>query len=120
MIGWKAIRKVVNNKLDLGKIIQRLTRFSTYMLWCKSVLVKKVKCFSKKGQKLYVAFVDFRKAFDSVKHETLLDVIQREGIKGKFFVAIKSMYNSLISCVRSNGKYSIFLNAQLAYAKDAL
>jgi hypothetical protein len=78
------------------------------------------KCFSKKGQKLYVAFVDFRKAFDSVKHEKLLDVIQREGIKGKLFVAIKSMYNSLISCVRSNEKYSNFLNAQLAYAKDAL
>ena len=30
------------------------------------------KCLNKKGQKLYVAFVDFKKAFDSVHHDKLL------------------------------------------------
>ena len=39
-------------------------------------------CFRKKGQKLYVAFVDFRKAFDSVRHDKLLDCIRNQGIKG--------------------------------------
>ena len=52
------------------------------------------KCLRKKGQKLYVAFVDFRKAFDSVRHDKLLDCIRNQGIKGKFFGALRAMYNS--------------------------
>lgn len=66
------------------------------------------KCLTKKGQKLYVAFVDFRKAFDSVQHNKLLETLQTEGIRGRLFKAIKAMYNSLISCVRANGVFSEF------------
>ena len=32
-------------------------------------------CLNKKGQKLYVAFVDFKKAFDSVHHDKLLQAV---------------------------------------------
>ena len=39
-------------------------------------------CFRKKGQKLYVAFVDFRKAFVSVRHDKRVDCIRNQGIKG--------------------------------------
>ena len=60
------------------------------------------KCLNKKGQKLYVAFVDFKKAFDSAHHDKLLQVMQKERVQGKFFASIKSMYNSLLSCVRAN------------------
>ena len=56
------------------------------------------KCLRRKGQKLYVAFVDFRKAFDSVRHDKLLDCIRNQGVKGKFFGALRAMYNSLLSC----------------------
>ena len=44
------------------------------------------KCLRKKGQKLYVAFVDFRKAFDSVRHDKLLDCIRNQGNRGCFLV----------------------------------
>eukprot|EP00745_Piridium_sociabile_P025182 TRINITY_DN39889_c0_g1_i3.p1 TRINITY_DN39889_c0_g1~~TRINITY_DN39889_c0_g1_i3.p1 ORF type:complete len:246 (-),score=19.19 TRINITY_DN39889_c0_g1_i3:155-892(-) len=40
------------------------------------------KCMSRKGRKLYVAFVDFKKAFDSVRHDRLLECIRHEGVKG--------------------------------------
>ena len=60
------------------------------------------KCLRKKGQKLYVAFVDFRKAFDSVRHDKLLGCIRNQGIKGNFFGALRAMYNSLLSCFRDN------------------
>ena len=48
--------------------------------------------------KMYAAFVDFRKAFDSVRHCELLDTIRKEGVSGKFARAIKAMYISLLSC----------------------
>ena len=66
------------------------------------------KYLNRKGQKLYVAFVDFRKAFDSVNHEKLLEALSNEGVNGRFFVAIKSMYESLLSCVRVNNNFSDF------------
>ena len=66
------------------------------------------KCLNKKGQKLYVTFVDFRKAFDSVHHDKLLQAVQQEGVKGNFFASIKSMYDSLLSCVRAINDYSDF------------
>ena len=64
------------------------------------------KCMSRKGQKLYVAFIDFKKAFDSVNHEKLLEVAYKGGIKGKFFCALKVMYESLVSCVRVKNEFS--------------
>ena len=66
------------------------------------------KCLNKKGQKLYLAFVDFRKAFDSVRHDKLLQAVQQERVKGKVFASIKSMYDSLLSCARANNDYSDF------------
>ena len=45
--------------------------------------------------KMYAAFVDFRKAFDSVRH---CDTIRKEGVSGKFAGSIKAMYISLLSC----------------------
>ena len=66
------------------------------------------KCLRKKGQKLYVAFVDFRKAFDSVRHDKLLYCSRNQEIKGKCFGALRAMYNSLLSCIRANCKYSEF------------
>ena len=66
------------------------------------------KCLNKKGQKLYVAFVDFRKAFGSVRHDEVLQAAQQEGVTGKFLASIKSMYDSLLSCFRANNDYSNF------------
>ncbi len=55
-------------------------------------------------------FVDFKKAFDSVHHNKLLQAMQKEGVQGKFFSSIKSMYDSLLSCVRANSEYSDFFD----------
>ena len=66
------------------------------------------KCLNKKGQKLYVAFVDFKKAFDSVNHDKLLQAMQKEGVQGKLFASIKAMHDSLLFCVMENGEYSDF------------
>ena len=53
---------------------------------------------NKRGAKLNVAFVDFRKAFDSVRHHCILAAIRKEGVAVKFAGAIRAMYNYLLSC----------------------
>ena len=58
------------------------------------------KCLSKKKGKLYVCFVDLKKAFDSVQRETLFKILLKTGINGKFINAIKAIYTSVFSCVR--------------------
>ena len=57
---------------------------------------------------MYVAFVDFRKAIDSVRHCELLEAIRKEGVSGKFAGAIRAMYSSLLSCVRMKNEYADF------------
>ena len=38
--------------------------------------------------KMYVAFIDFKKAFDSIIRSKLLAVLKKKGLKGKMYQAI--------------------------------
>jgi len=57
------------------------------------------KQFSKNG-KLYVAFVDFAKAFDTVNHGMLWLVLTKTGIRGKMLTMLQGVYASIMACVR--------------------
>ena len=48
-------------------------------------------CYRKKN-KLYSCFVDFKKAFDCVPREIMMNKLWRMGLTGKVFQVIKSMY----------------------------
>ena len=48
----------------------------------------------KPKKKLYVCFVDFKKAFDSVVRKALLHKLLKKGIGGKFFDLVTNMYSS--------------------------
>ena len=54
-------------------------------------------------RKLYAAFIDFRKAFDSVNRNKLWDVLFKSGIKGKMLRALQSMYSVVKAKVRVGG-----------------
>ena len=43
-------------------------------------------------QDLYLCFIDFSKAFDTVKHEKLIQMLQDINIDGKDLQLIKNMY----------------------------
>lgn len=58
--------------------------------------------YTKQHEKLYVGFIDYEKAFDSVWQSGMIHKLQKEGIKGKFLKVIKSMYSSIRSCVKVN------------------
>ena len=64
---------------------------------------------SKKGGKVYVAFVDYKKAFDPVVREALWDVLQKLQISSKMIMILKVMYNSIKPCARLGATlYSCF------------
>jgi hypothetical protein len=51
----------------------------------------------------YVAFVDFRKAYDCIDRELLWHKLRDIGVQGKMYRAITSLYKSVKGCVRLNG-----------------
>ena len=57
-----------------------------------------------KKRKLYVAFIDFRKAFDSVDRCIMWQILQKNGITGEMLNILKSIYNSVISNVKCNNE----------------
>ena len=58
----------------------------------------------RKRSRLYVCFVDFKKAFDSVNRNKLWQVLKTNGIKGNIFRVVHSMHESVKTCVRVNGE----------------
>ena len=58
--------------------------------------------YTKQHEKLYVGFIDYEKAFDSVWQSGMIQKLQKEGTKGKFLKVIKSIYTSIRSCEKVN------------------
>ena len=73
-----------------------------------------------KNRKLYVAFVDYRKCFDSIDREALFTVLERNGINGKMLDALKGIYMSVSSAVRSNGEYTEFFDCPVGLKQGCL
>ena len=51
----------------------------------------------------YCAFIDFKKAYDTVNRDILWHKLQNIGIKDKLFIAIKALYEKVLCTVRING-----------------
>ena len=54
-------------------------------------------------------YVDFKKAFDTVPHATLLNKLQDYGITGDVFNFYKAYLSNCLQCVNANGILSDFL-----------
>ena len=59
------------------------------------------KYLSQKRGRIYIGFVDFRKAFDLVNHDALLYKLKCHGIVGNILTILSSMYMQLNACVRT-------------------
>ena len=62
---------------------------------------------NEKGR-LYCAFIDFKKAFDSVYLNGLWFKLYKLGINGKLLAIIRDMYNNVKTCVRNCNSLSDF------------
>ena len=73
-----------------------------------------------KNRKLYVAFIDYRKCFDSIDRNALFLVLERNGIKGPFLQAIKSLYDLVTASVRNNNVHSDYFNCPTGVKQGCL
>jgi hypothetical protein len=62
------------------------------------------------NRKLYVAFVDFEKAFDSIERNLLWPVLLKNGIKGKLFKCVHSMYINVKARIRCGAQLSDYMS----------
>jgi len=60
--------------------------------------------FINTNKKLYCAFIDFSKAFDYLVHENIWYKLIKLGIRGKMFLVIQSMYESVKSRVKMQNR----------------
>ena len=56
-----------------------------------------------KRMSTYVAFIDFRKAYDGINRTLLFRRLTDIGIRGHMFDALLSLYKNVECCVRING-----------------
>ena len=82
---------LVNSRRGSGKTIQQ------FIIYVPCLLLDKNNCLNRK---MYVAFIDFEKAFDSIPRKLLWPILQKQGIRGKLFRCVKSMYNVVKARVR--------------------
>ena len=66
-----------------------------------NTVVKRIVQVEKK--RLYVAFVDFRKAYDKINRSLLFLKLQRLGVKGLFYQNLKAIYNDISYVIKVRG-----------------
>ena len=65
-------------------------------------------------------YVDFKKAFDTVDHATLLDKLDRLGFRGKFLLLLKDYISKKYQYVETNGKQSKMLEIKCGVPESEL
>ena len=59
---------------------------------------------------IYLCFIDYSKAFDSVKHTTLFDILNSIGIDGKDLRIVQNLYWNQTACVRLDNETSEYFD----------
>ena len=85
----------IMNKCQIG--FKKKARTSDHIFIIRSLFEK----YTSRGN-LYLAFIDFRKAYDSVWRDALLYKILQLNIRGLFYHQIKSMYQNIQLSVKVN------------------
>ena len=60
--------------------------------------------FHKHKQKLFVAFVDLKKAYDKINRQALIFKLKKRGFSGKYLMSIKAMVENVVQIPKINGK----------------
>lgn len=63
---------------------------------------------------LYLIFVDFKKAFDSVDHQTLLEILKNYGIPHKIISIMHKLYDEF-TCIVIHGVFPVYTTCSLIW-----
>ena len=72
-----------------------------------------VDLFLFKKRNSFCAFIDYKKAFDSIDRAALWHKLLRSSTDGKIFVIIRNMYAQAKSCIKVNGCNSEFFTSSV-------
>ena len=97
----KVFNSVINNRL-IEFLFKRKARTSDHIFIVNALIQK----YRKNKEHLYMCFIDFKKAFDSVWHLALKLKLLEYGISGKFYDIIDNMYKDNLNCIKSDGQLS--------------
>ncbi|PIO72195.1 hypothetical protein TELCIR_05886 [Teladorsagia circumcincta] len=59
---------------------------------------------------LFINFIDFKKAFDSIQRDSLWEILKTYGIPSRFISIFKNLYLNSSCCVRTNYGYTRFFD----------
>ena len=79
---------------------RKLFRTADHIYVLKTIINMKIS----KGEKLYAAFIDFRKAYDTVNRQKLMGTLDNIGVGTKFADNIKAIYNTVQYAIKVKGK----------------
>ena len=78
------------------------------------------KLYGNKRGKLYVVFIDYKKAFDRVNREVLWDILKEQKVSTKMINIIKAIYNTVKATVRFGNKLSEIIDCPLGVKQGCL
>ena len=76
--------------------------------------------YGKKRSKLYAAFIDFQKAFDTVHREKLWEVLIKIGVSTKMIRTLKAMYSATKALIRQGYEKSPEINCSKGVRQGCL
>ena len=62
--------------------------------------------YGRKRSKLYVAFIDYKKAFDTVDRNVLFQILEKQGVSTKFLKMLKAIYKIVNVVIRCGKEYT--------------
>ena len=99
----RLITKSISSFLEANNLLSEIQggfrsdyRCEDHIFTLKSIIT----CRRSENKQTYLAFLDFKKAFDSVWREGLLNAIWDIGIKGRIWRVLSNMYNNVQSQVK--------------------
>ena len=67
-----------------------------------------------------MCFIDYTEAFDKVRHETLMDILQKLDIDGKDLRLLRNLYWDQMAAVRIEGQVSDWKNIRRGVRQDCV